>query len=137
MPELPKDDPKKKEVEFDGLLEEGVDAVIDQSNGAPQIWEDDDMKNFYEGLGLNFINLYFSCKIYREKFILVDLRPIVPAILYKDTLQAKKSVDSVTESKSQEQSDKPVGEEDIEDEDLDDVIDNEEVSPPDIEGDFA
>ncbi len=64
------------------------------------------------------------------------MRPIVPAILYKDTLQAKKSVDSTSDPKAPDQSSQIINEEDIIDEELlDDVNDNEEISPPDIYGD--
>lgn len=71
----------------------------------------------------------------------VDLKPIVPAILYKDILQPKKSVETTDVPKSPEETLKvsvensdEVG--DVsEDEDLDEPInEDEEVAPPDIEG---
>ena len=74
-------------------------------------------------------------------FFPVDLKPIVPAILYKDILQPKKSVETSDPVKSPDEAAKlPVGNSDevgdvSEDEDLDEPInEDEEVAPPDIEG---
>ncbi len=71
----------------------------------------------------------------------MDLKPIVPAILYKDILQPKKSAEASDPVKSSEEASKvPVENSDevgdvSEDEDLDEPInEDEEVAPPDIEG---
>jgi hypothetical protein len=51
MPELTKEDPKKKqEDDFEGNEEE-TEVSVDPGTGASSLWEDDDVKNFYENLG--------------------------------------------------------------------------------------
>ena len=55
MPELSKEDPKKKqEDDFEGNEEE-IEVSVEPGTGASSLWEDDDVKNFYENLGL-FLN---------------------------------------------------------------------------------
>jgi hypothetical protein len=52
MPELSKEDPKKKqEDDFEGNEEE-TEVSVEPGTGASSLWEDDDVKNFYENLGL-------------------------------------------------------------------------------------
>ena len=54
MPELSKEDPKKKqEDDFEGNEEE-IEVSVEPGTGASSLWEDDDVKNFYENLGLFF-----------------------------------------------------------------------------------
>ena len=65
----------------------------------------------------------------------VDLKPIVPAILYKDILQAKKSTDQSTETKPEEELKSANEDEAFEDEEIDEqILENEDIAPPDIEG---
>ena len=66
-----------------------------------------------------------------------DLKPIGPAILYKDSLAAKKSSEAApkaSEVKVEETAE-------VEDEDEDDLNEplneDEEIAPPDIEGNFS
>ena len=60
MAELTKEDPKKKqEDDFEGNEEE-TEVSVDPGTGASSLWEDDDVKNFYENLGF-LIFLILQC----------------------------------------------------------------------------
>jgi hypothetical protein len=64
-----------------------------------------------------------------------DLQPIVPPIMYKDVLQAKKSAESTkaAEEAKPDEADEAANVSD--DDDLNEPInEDEEVAPPDIEG---
>jgi len=51
MPELTKEDPKKKlDEELDGNEEDSEVGVDPGSGVSSQLWEDEDAKNFYENL---------------------------------------------------------------------------------------
>jgi len=58
MPELAKEDPKKKqEDDFEGNEEE-AEVSVEPGTGASSLWEDDDVKNFYENLGWFFRTIW-------------------------------------------------------------------------------
>ena len=65
-----------------------------------------------------------------------DLKPIVPAILYKDSLAAKKSSE-VGQKPPEVKPEEEAAEIEDEDDDLNEPInEDEDVAPPDIEGYF-
>ena len=52
MPELKKEDLKKKEEDLEGNDEEAeLNFSAEPGTGASSLWEDEDMKQFYENLG--------------------------------------------------------------------------------------